>query len=199
MSRNQWAFGERSRYGKHTPPGVSRGVRRGVEGNGALSYNGHRHVPQHLRKLILDFVGSLTRPTTAHEITVVLGGYSNKHIARVLSWMHADGDLARSGQWASYLWTLPSYIPAEEPSRRCSKCREVKPADHFGRDRTQAAGRASQCRQCRSPKADKDQVRTYPDRQTSQGRGCGGQCPVPSKAVRSSGTSPRKSSSGTDS
>jgi hypothetical protein len=154
--------GSRSKFGKHSPDGIQAGVRRGAGSGGMLStYNGHRHIPEPIRAAILDFMARLGRPTTVAEVAGEVG-YGFDHTCNVMTWMARDGDLQRltvgRPTWGKcVLYGLPPQ------GKTCTKCEQVRPLEHFQRDRSTRDGLCSRCRFCRSPKADKSKVRAYPD------------------------------------
>jgi hypothetical protein len=164
-----YGFGERSRFGKHTPGGVRKGVRRSNQAAGHIMYNGHRHTPDRTARLVLDFMARLGRPTTSIEVAAALN-YTPKHAARVMYDMLRDGaPLVRSQKRAErrgyFIWSLADLPDTEPDTRRkvCSKCREDLPWDAFGADRKQPSGIRPDCKRCRSRRP--ELYRPYPSRQ----------------------------------
>lgn len=159
-----WTRPSESRYGRHVPPGRKLGVRRADNPSGYLDYNGHRHIPDALRKQILAFVQDLRRPTTVAEVASELL-YSQVYIKNMMRYLAMDGDLVgtgeRTGPGRPVLYGLPGPEPSE-PTKRCSTCREIQPYSSFGFDKSSPTGRHGRCRRCRSPKVDKATVRSYP-------------------------------------
>jgi hypothetical protein len=157
--------GARAKYGNHMPHGMRKGVQRGTFPNGAMAYNGHRHIPEHTRKVIVDFMAALARPTTIREVACEIG-WSKNHVGQVLDRMHTDRLVVRTGHpRIGWLYALPESAtadPVDMDRKVCSKCRRTLPRSAFGRDRSQASGIRPDCKRCRSLRP--DSYRPYPDR-----------------------------------
>lgn len=161
MSKND--FGARAKSGKHVPRGIKAGVRRGIGKNGHLLYNGHPHVPEQTKGLLLKFLAELGRPATVREVASEVG-YSVGHTSTCLRAMAVDGDVAKlsGGNGQVCVYGLPGVEgEAETGHKVCARCRVRYSLTDFQRDRSQSDGRCSRCRYCRSPKGRK--ARRYPD------------------------------------
>lgn len=143
-----------ARYDKHYPGGRKLGVRRGTLPGGSLDYNGHVHIREATRMLVLGFVGRLGRATTAREVASELP-YSFGYVQALLRALTADGDLTATEpgrRGYPILYTLPAVPAVVDDSRRkvCSKCKQNLPWEAYGADRAQPCGIRPDCKRCRS-------------------------------------------------
>jgi DNA-directed RNA polymerase subunit RPC12/RpoP len=146
-----------AKFGKYTPPGRRKGVRRGNSPSGALTYNGHRHVSETTKAAVLKFMTGLGRPTTPPEVAAALG-YSNGYLRNLLAALRDDGVVVRLGKQckgspAIYQMPFAGAYGGEDwtgEKQACTRCGDVLPLDAFQRDRSQRSGRHSRCRNCRS-------------------------------------------------
>lgn len=149
----------------HRPPGVKRGVRRGV-GKGYLLYNGHPHVSEDTAQAVLDYLKRMDRPVTSMEVADSLK-YSRVTMRAAMRYMDCDGLIVRlAGSKGSVnVYDLPRPpTPGDEVEagkKECARCHRVFSLDSFHRDSRQASGRHSRCRWCRSPRANKQAVTVY--------------------------------------